>query len=170
MAEAIPALFILSAGNVVFLSHRISWDLLFGLGHQRKLVLFEAIEAVTVCGLSFFLSQSMGITGVAVAIVLPIVFVRGLFQAKYVCSLLKIGLMNYYASCLLKPWIIGVLIGATFRWFDLGSSLAGWLPLIAASVALLGIYLVAVFGAFLTVQERQHLWDSALDITGKAGT
>ncbi len=80
ISQAVPALIILAAGTLVLLSHRISIDLLYGLGKLNALAVFAMIEGVFVLGFSLGLSYLYGMTGVALGVLVPLALVRGAVQ------------------------------------------------------------------------------------------
>jgi len=56
VSQVFPALIVITAGALVWLSHRLSMELLYSLGKQRKLAVFSIIEGISVVGLSIALS------------------------------------------------------------------------------------------------------------------
>ncbi len=151
------ALAILSGGNLVFLSHRISVDLLFGLGKQKELAVFSIIEAIAVFASCVALSYKYGLTGVAIGASVPIALVRGIGQARYVCRLVGVGFWKYYADCIFKPWVIAIILSVTTWGLGIAKMVDGWLPMVAASVFLMLVYGIVAYLTVLKDSEKLQL-------------
>ena len=131
--QVVPALMVLTGATLVFVSHRISAELLYGLGKQKKLAVFAVIEGVSVFGLSLGLSYTYGMTGVAIGVAVPLIFVRGIIQIIYACRFLKISLCEYYTGCIFKPWTITIALAITSHWCGIANSANNWPSLFLAS-------------------------------------
>jgi O-antigen/teichoic acid export membrane protein len=151
------ALMILSAGNVVFLSHRISVDLLFGLGKQKELAVFAIIEAIAVFTLCVVLSYKYGLTGVAVGAAVPIALVRGIVQARYVCRLVGVGFWKYYNDCIFRPWIIAIIFAVAAWSLGVEKLVKGWMSIIVASTFITLVYSVVIYLTVIDYKERLQL-------------
>jgi O-antigen/teichoic acid export membrane protein len=158
--QSFLALTILSAGNLIFLSHRISVDLLFGLGKQKELAVFSIIEAIGVFAACIVLSYRYGLTGVAIGAVVPIALVRGLGQARYVCRLVGVGLWKYYADCIFKPWVIAIIFSVTAWGLGMTKLVDGWLSMVGASIFLMLVYGIVAYLTVLEDSEKLQLKNS----------
>lgn len=155
--QAVPALVILVAGALILLSHRISIDLLYGLGKQKKLAALAMIEGILVLGLSLGLSSRYGITGIAVAVSVSLILVRGVIQTIYVCRLLKVDFWEYYNECMFKPWIIAIILAGAGYWLGAGNFAKNWLFLFLVSAVLLLTYGTAIYIFALKRAEKRQL-------------
>ena len=141
----------------MFLSHRISVDLLFGLGEQKKLAVFSIIEAIAVIGMSVVLSYKYGLTGVAIGAMVPIALVRGIWQGRYVCRLVGVGFWKYYNDCIFKPWAIAIILAVAGWGFGIGRLVDGWLSMIAWSVIVMLAYSITVYVTIVEDNEKLQL-------------
>jgi len=153
-SQATPALIALTAGAMVLLSHRMSIDLLYGLGKQNYIALVGLIEGISVVGLSLALSFKYGLTGIAIGVAVPLIVVRAIFQTRYVCKLLKVGYWQYYGLCILKPWLVAVGLSVIFWVIGVGSYAGNWLSLFIAG-GLVGLPYAGII-YFLVLEERDR--------------
>lgn len=151
------ALAILAGGNMVFLSHRISVDLLFGLGKQKELAVFAIIEAMAVFTLCVGLSHKYGLTGIAIGAAVPIALVRGVGQARYVCRLVGVSFWKYYNNCIFKPWVISIILATTAWGFGITRLVDGWLSIIVASGLIMLAYSVVTYLTVIKNDEKLQL-------------
>jgi len=153
-SQATPALIVLTAGAMVLLSHRMSIDLLYGLGKQNYIAAIGLIEGIAVVGISLALSFKYGLTGIAIGVAVPLIVVRAIFQTKYVCKLMKVGFWQYYGLCILKPWLIAVGLTVIFWVIRAGSYAGNWLSLFIAG-GLVGVLYAGVI-YFFVLEERDR--------------
>ena len=154
--QAFPALIALAAGALVYTTHRISTDLLFGLGKQRQLAVLSMTEGLLVLCLCIMLCPSYGMTGAAVAISLPIILVRGIIQTKLVCRLLAVGFWKYYAECVLTAWLVAFVIAAVCKMVGTFRIVNDWFVLFFTSGLVLILYGVSVYSMALKSEDRRE--------------
>lgn len=157
ISQVFPALVIIAAGALVWLSNRLSMELLYSLGKQTKLAVFSIIEGISVIGLSIALSYKYGITGVAIGASAPLILVRGVVQTIYVCRLLKVGFWKYYADDFFKSWIIAVTLAVSSYWLGLTNLTKNWPSLFLTSTLLLLTYGSSVYLFALGRAEKQRV-------------
>lgn len=157
VSQAFPALVIIAAGALVWLSHRLSMELLYSLEKQKKLAVLSVIEGISVIGLSLALSYKYGMTGVAIGASVPLILVRGIIQTLYVCRLLKIGFWKYYADDFFRSWVIAVVLAVASYWLGVWNITKNWPSLFLTSALIVLIYGSAVYVLALGRAERQHL-------------
>lgn len=155
--EAVPALIILASGTLVLLSHRMSIDLLYGLGKQVYIATVDIIEGVAVFVLCLILSFKYGLTGVAIGVSVPIILIRGLVQTNYVCQLIKVNFWWYYGHCILKPWLVSIVIGVLVWAFGMGRYAQDWISLFVATGMLLLIYSNLIYFIVFERTERAKI-------------
>lgn len=154
-SQATPALIVLTTGAMVLLSHRMSIDLLYGLGKQNYIAAIGLIEGIAVVGISLTLSFKYGFTGIAIGVAVPLIVVRAIFQTKYVCKLMKVGFWQYYGLCILKPWVIAVGLSVIFRVIRAGSYAGNWLSLFIVGGVIGALYATIIY--FLVLEQIDRL-------------
>ena len=155
--QVFPALIIIAAGALVWLSHRLSMELLYGLGKQKNLAAFSVAEGVCVTGLSLALSYKYGLTGVAVGASVPLMLVRGVIQSIYVCRLLKISYWRYCAGSFFKSWIIAAALAVSSYWLGVVNFAKNWPSLFLISILILLTYGSSVYLLVLGRAEKQRV-------------
>jgi O-antigen/teichoic acid export membrane protein len=157
IVQIFPALKVLAAGMLVFASHRMSVDLLFGLGKQKIIAMFAMCEGICVFGLALVLSYRYGMTGVAVGISAPFVLIRGVVQANYVCRLTEIGFWKYYTHCIVKPWCIAGALAVAIWWLGVVNCASSWLYFFLISLLIMFVYFAIVYFTAVETQEKAQI-------------
>jgi hypothetical protein len=142
---------------LVFVSHRISIDMLYGLGYVNKIAAFSLIEGVGVLALSIFMAYRYGMTGVAFGIAVPLIVVRGVIQTVYVCRLMEIGFVSYYLNCFLRPWFIAGLLGVIAYLTGIQGLIQNWPTLFGVSFLATSAYGMLVWFSILSADEKQKI-------------
>jgi len=169
MDQAIPALLVLVAGNVVLLTHRVTSDLLLGLGRQGVLAAFEMGEACVIVVLVILLTRHMGVTGAALGMAIPFVVVRGVLQVICVCRMAGVKLRNYYWQCAIGPWFIAGSLLLLGRFLGVSHASQSWASLGIVTLAYLASYAVFSFIFLLTSQERKRIQDGFFHLARRTG-
>jgi O-antigen/teichoic acid export membrane protein len=162
IAQAIPALLIMVSGTLVLLSHRLGSDLLFGLGHQKQVALFELLEAVGILGLTIVLSLQFGITGAALGLAIPPIIIRGLLQTRSVCRILELSFLGYYGRYIWRPWLIALALWLVAHLAGLPRMHPDWPLLVLLAAALTGAYGGLVYWIILDSGEKTALQERIL--------
>ncbi len=157
IVQVFPALTVMVAGMLVFGSHRMSVDLLYGLGKQKIIAIFAMIEGIFVFGLALVLSYKYGMTGVAVGISVPFVLIRGVVQVNYVCRLTEIGFWKYYTRCIVKPWCIAGALAVAIWWLGVVNYVSNWLSFFLISLLIMFVYFAIVYFTAVETQERAQI-------------
>ncbi len=157
MAQAGTPLLVLVTATLVLLSNRVCWDLMLGLGLQKRLALFELAEGLGIALLTYLGSRWMGILGAGIGIALPLVAIRGVWQVHYVCRVLHLSFASYYRQCILVPWLLaGALTGAAYL-VRIPSVLGQWHWMILLSAVLMGAYTYLAYLSAIDAEERRHV-------------
>lgn len=167
MEVAIPSLLILIIGNLVLLAHRVSSDLLLGLGRQGLLAFFEMLEAAFIVPLVFILSKHNGIIGAALGIAIPFIIVRGFFQVPYVCKIIGVPILEYYRRCTLGPWLTAGGPALMGYYLGLVHVPKTWSSLFVISGFFIAVYGMLVYFLLLTKPERAQIREHLREL-GKA--
>lgn len=152
--QTVTALMILIGGALVLLSHRMSVDLMYGLGKQVYIGVIDIIEGVAVFVLCLILAYKYGLTGVAIGASIPVVLMRITVQIVYVCRLVNISSWKYYATCILKPWIIVLTLAIINYSLGIAKIADSWGKLFVTSGVIIITYGVVVFAIVLQREER----------------
>ena len=167
--QAAPALIILTAGSMVFLSHNMSINLLYGLGKEAYIGVIAIIEGIAVFGLCLALSFKYGITGVAIGVAVPLIVIRGFFQTRYVCGLIKVSFRNYYAKCILRPWIVSIAIAVSASFLiDVNQYIGGWVSFLLVSAIVTLVYGTVTYLAVIESSDKKQINSWLLGILGLA--
>ncbi|MDD5458151.1 MAG: oligosaccharide flippase family protein [Phycisphaerae bacterium] len=157
VSQVSGVLAVLTGGMLVFVSHRISIDLLYGLGFVKRIAAFALLEGALVLLFSIFLAYRYGMTGVAIGVAIPLILVRGVVQTFYVCRLMEIGFFSYYLKCFLRPWLIVALLAVGGYIIGIEGSIGSWLSLFGVSFLALAAYGLLTWFVVLTADEKQKL-------------
>lgn len=155
MSQAGLPLLVLVSATLVLLSNRVCWDLMLGLGLQKRLALFELAEGLGVATLTYFGSKTFGILGAGLGIAFPLIAIRGFWQVRYVCRVLGLGFGAYYRQCILVPWLLAATLTAAAYLAKMPDVLHQWHWMILLSGLLLGIYSVLTYFTAIDADERR---------------
>ena len=120
--DAYPVLAILVLGFVLAIWQAPSFDFLFGTSKQKFVALINSIEGISNLILSLVLVRYLGLVGVALGTLIPMVVIKLLVQPIYVSRALSISYLEYMRrivqtvtiACLslALPTLISVKFGA----------------------------------------------------------
>jgi len=163
---AYPVLLFLAAGYLIECSQAIMGPFLGGTGRQGMQAIFAAVEGVIGIGLSIFLTWQLGLVGAPIGFLIGIVLIRGLVCPWYVCRLLHINLLRYYANCILRPWLI--LLVLTIGTYSIGLLVyvSNWSHLIIFGTAVACLYALCAYMIAMNREERKEM----LGYMGKLST
>lgn len=153
---AYPVLFLLALAQIVDQSQTPSIALLAGLGKQGVLAAFAIIEGIAAVILSVILIQKYALMGVAVGLAIPMVVTQALIRPIYVCRFLSVGLVGYYKKCLLKSWLLVVVLFLPIRFIRFEEWIDSWLSFISIAIILGSVYLAASY--FLVFNRNERLF------------
>lgn len=156
-SPAVPALMILTGGAFVLLSHRMSIDLLYGLGRQNYIATIGVIEGFAVVVLSLLLSFKYGLSGVALGVAVPMIIVRAILQAKYVCRIINVSVWHFYSKCILRPWLVSIVIAVSMYLLGAGKYADGWISLFVVSSLIMFLYAVSTYTVAVESSEKKQI-------------
>jgi len=143
--SAYQALFVLGIAHILYESQTPSTSILAGSGKQGTIAAFAIIEGISVVILSVLLVQGYGLTGVAVAIAIPMVVIGAVTCPLYVCYAFNIKMSEYYLKCILKPWALLVLFGLGGCLLRPQAFLTSWTSLVVFSMIVGFMYALASY-------------------------
>lgn len=153
-------LFVLGVGCLVESTLFGNSSYLGGTGRQGMQSFFACIEGAGGLSLSILLGWKMGLVGVALGYTVFVVLIRGLVCTWYICRLLSIGQMAFYARTLMRPWLmLGAiaLIGSMVKATTHATGWPSWLVLVFLVTSLYS-FLTWVF--VLDRQEKKFIFDT----------
>jgi hypothetical protein len=130
---------------------------MYGMARHRLFAVLGAVVAVVNVGLSIALAFPLGIYGVAIGTVVPMLCIRDLYLYSYLPGLARMGMWRYVASVWAKPLLgLGPLAAVlTVLRFVLAFDRLLWIMVFFAAVG--GLYVLWVFLVVLTPEERRLL-------------
>lgn len=149
-----PPLLVLSAGTLVFVSFRLGGDLLFGLGEQKWVSAFEAVEALAIFSSCILFSHYWGIEGAAFGVAVPPIVVRGFWQTRVISRLLETDFASFPLGTVLVPWTAVIVVAGSFYLLSVPAVINGWLSLFLAAAGVCAVYGSIAFAFALTTEER----------------
>ena len=163
---AYPVLLFLAAGYLIECSQAIMGPFLGGTGRQGMQAIFAAVEGIIGTGLSIFLTWQLGLVGAPIGFLIGIVLIRGLICPWYVCRLLHINLLRYYANCIIRPWLILLILTIGTYSMDLSVYVSNWSHLIISVTAVACLYALCAYMIAMNREERKEM----LGYIGKLST
>lgn len=155
-------LFVLALAQMIDQSQTPSIALLSGLGKQGVLAAFAIAEGAVAVILSIILIPKYSLMGVAIGLAIPMIITQILLRPAYICRLLSIGLADYYKKCLLKTWLLVVILFLPMRLMRLEERIDSWLSFVPTATILGSVYLVATYFFVFNPKERlflsQKIW------------
>jgi O-antigen/teichoic acid export membrane protein len=159
---AYPVLALLTGALYFSISQQAGVAVLKGAGHVRLLALLYVGEAVANLVLSLLLVRSMGLVGVAIGTVVPLVVSNGLVMPVLVCRALGMPLRTHARETLLPTLLPGavafVVSTAALRAVGPVTTWGGLLAVLAGAAA---AFWIPGFFLTLTRSERRSLLDRA---------
>jgi O-antigen/teichoic acid export membrane protein len=163
---SVPTLMILTSGTFVLLSHRMSVDLLYGLGRQNFVAGIYSIESIAVFGLSLLLSFKYGLAGVALGVSVPMIIVRAVFQAKYVCKMINVSVRHYYARCILRPWAVSIALAVIASALRVNGYINSWVSFLLVSAIVTLVYGTVTYLAVIESSDKKQINSWMLGVLG----
>ena len=146
--QSYPTAVVLAIAVLPLLAQNPGITMLYGVGNLNLLSRIRIIESICNLVLSVILVRPLGILGVALGTTIPSV-VASLVLARYTMKLQQVRFREYFAHCLLKPFLgLPVLLGVW--WVLLEAHPAdSWIRLILVSLAgLSGYFAIAAILEF----------------------
>ncbi|MBL4898788.1 MAG: hypothetical protein COA42_22080 [Alteromonadaceae bacterium] len=109
---------ILLTGYLFLLSQLIAHGILKGISKHKVLALLLCGEAVLNLGLSVILAPILGIKGVAIGTIIPLILVNAILIPYFTCKELKIRYITYFYKGLIQPLTILIVPLCIFQTFD----------------------------------------------------
>jgi len=101
--DSITILQILVVPVTIALTQNTSLSLLKGISKHHFYAISNAIEGVANLVLSLILVQIYGIYGVAIGLLIPMLFMKLFIQPVYVCRVININMRKYFLNSLIIP-------------------------------------------------------------------
>lgn len=155
--SAYPVLIILAIGCLIESSLYTNSSLLSTTGHQSAYALFAGIEGILGITLSILLGRKMGLVGVAMGFTVVVALVRGLVCTWYVCHLLQISVLRYYAGCLLRPWLITGFLAILAHNIRVLELMNDWVSWIISAMVIGCSYALCAFAIAMNSEERKKV-------------
>lgn len=154
---AYRVLIILAIGCLIESSLYVNDSLMGATGHQAARALFASIEGAIGFTLSILLGRKMGLLGVAIGFTVAVVLIRGLVCPWYVCHLLKIRVLRYYAGCLLRPWVIMGFLAILAHSIRITGLMNDWASWIISVIAIGCLYSLCTFAIAINSEEKKKV-------------
>jgi O-antigen/teichoic acid export membrane protein len=154
---AYQVLIILAIGCLVESSLYVNDSLLGSTGHQAARALFAGIEGIIGVTLSILLGYRMGLPGVAIGFTVAVTLIRGLVCPWYVCHLLKISVLRYYAGNLLRPWAIMGVLAFLAHSIRVSAYINNWASWIISVIAIGCLYTLCAFVIAINREEKKKV-------------
>jgi O-antigen/teichoic acid export membrane protein len=151
----------------VFVGQQPLGNILLGTGRERLVAFSTLAEAIVNLVLSIILVRRIGLLGVAIGTIIPVVAANLFVLAPAACRQVGIGIIDFARSVAVAP-LVGALIAALA-----GAALRGWwppqsVPAILAEGACVGaVYMLAVWtvGFDAVVRSRYSAYGRQLLVT-----
>jgi O-antigen/teichoic acid export membrane protein len=153
---AYPILLLLAGGYLIDNSQAIMPHLLAGTGHQGMQAIFACVEGVIGFGLSIILTWKLGLVGCPFGFVIAIALTRGLICPWYTCRLLNIGIIRYYTKCLLRPWLILLVLAIVMYSVGLPGRVFSWPGLVIYVLGSGCLYVLCVCAFAVNGDDRKN--------------
>ncbi len=127
---------------------------LFGIGNLNVLVLVAVITSLSIIVMSILLVQSMGISGVALSLLIAAVPSQ-IFMAFYICRCLDFSLFTHLTQVQLRPLLLGVLLYLTTAGLADLVGTGSYLKLFTVALCAGILYVAFVFTLGLDRLERE---------------
>ena len=154
---------ILAIGYLVETTFSITGAFMSGAGHQKIQAVLTVCEGILEILLCIFLTMktSLGLNGIAIGFLISVTLVRGIIIPVYICRSLKIGVLRYYVSGILRPWLILLIMATVFRYFDMAIYIDSWMSLILIVSTICLVFFLFAFFIIINKEERAGLIDFA---------
>jgi O-antigen/teichoic acid export membrane protein len=152
------ALMFLAAGYLVETSLTVTGELLPGIGRQGIHALLTLIGAILalVLGILLILRTNLALAAVPVGFLISVILIRGILIPTYICRLFGLGIIQYYRSTLLWPWLILTVLTLTAHYTRIAGFIHSWPSLFLVVLTLGVVYLACVYAfAIETVSRRK---------------
>jgi len=150
----IPAFMILACGYLIETSFAVSGSLLSGTGHQKAEAAVSAVEAFAGLMLSIIFAKKFGLAGIAMGLLISVFVTQGIIRLCYICYLLKINPLKYYANTILKPYLLLIVLLFFAKITGISDSINTWLALFLLGSFLVIIYVFSVYCFVINQQMR----------------
>ncbi len=152
-----PALMILAVGYLIETSLGSMIPLLGCTGHEKAQAIIGVADTILGFGLSILLIKSMQLVGVALGFLISSLIINGLVGSWFVCRFLNIRLMRDYLQCLLRPWLILVVL--TFITYSVKPAkfVEGWITLVLLGLALGTAYAICTYFITFNPDEKEKV-------------
>lgn len=145
---------ILSVGALFQLSQSTTHSVLKATGLHKELSFLAALESISILILSVILIRPFGLIGLAYAHAIPLSFINLTVVPVFACKKLKINIMDYYTSSLLKS-IFGLLPLLLIFYF-LKSEMIDSVPMFGLiSILMMGVFFLSSYLFTLSIKEKQ---------------
>lgn len=105
IAEGFPVTILLMLPHMLAPSEYIMGSILYGIGRLRAITIAAVMEAIANLVLSIIFVKKIGLIGVALGTLIPLVINKGVFMPIYVSRIIKQPLLELFHKSLLKPTI-----------------------------------------------------------------
>ena len=141
------------------LLHSISVQFLYATRRLSFMVGLHCLEAVFRIALSLTLVARWGLTGVAVANLIPIFLLQGLAVPGYLCRTFSFPLGTYLADAIARPFAVGLFAYLLSMILTTSIDPATW-PIFLAEATIAAAFGALFAGVIATdASERQTLWN-----------
>jgi len=154
---AYPVLTILGIGCLIETSLYANSSLLGGTGRQGTQALFAGIEGVLGLTLSILLGMKMGLAGVALGFTVSVILIRGLVATWYACRILHISILQYFAKCVLRPWLIMSLLAILTHQAGILEHIDSWSSFAILAITIGCLYTLLAFVIAMNDEEKKTM-------------
>lgn len=128
---------------------------LYALNKHRYYAYLNIAEAIVNICIAFVLIQIIGLIGVALAVVIPMLFTKVWLLPRYVCKKLSVSSCRYYLL-LVKAYSFVLIYSAI--WTFIPVQIKGWLDFIILGLIYCVLYVILYSLLVLNVQQRKNIW------------
>jgi len=152
--QVYPVVLILAAGYMIGQSQTSCISMIGGYGKQGLLAVLALSEGTANIALAVVFVPRLGMIGMALAIVLPMVIFQGIIQPLCACRILGLNVVKYFARCLIRPWALVGLMFFVVRTADLSSLASTWPSFIAFALITAATFAAISYVFVLGPQQR----------------
>ncbi|MCA8957961.1 MAG: polysaccharide biosynthesis C-terminal domain-containing protein, partial [Planctomycetes bacterium] len=156
-ASAFTILVILTWATLVRSSSSAGRQILFGMRRMGLLAGLSLAEALLNLGISIGLIYAMGIAGVAIGSLIPVVLIYGVVQNLYLLKALEMSPVSFFALLLRSSAPAMLAMAGVSWWVDTWLAVDSWPRLIGKALLLVAAALLVGYWVVLEPRERRAL-------------
>jgi O-antigen/teichoic acid export membrane protein len=150
---------ILTCANLMYLSQNVGRQIIFGSRKNRPLAGIMLVEAVSNLALSIVLVKTIGIAGVALGTLIPLVITHGLVLPVFVSRLVETNPLEFFKKALLPSLSAAIPTLLAGWWFMRTMPIGGWFGVIAGGCVTTLLFAAIAYLFIIERRDKQMLVD-----------